>query len=271
MAEPSNTEGQAAPADSGITSDPGTTAAAPQSSDGQSANPSQTTSAGPDSGQSESFFDPKSIEGKPELQAAYKQMQAAYTKKSTQFKEAKNKIEAYDRFMSNPSATMQELAQQYGYQLVQRGQDAQSDDFSPKTWDDVMARAKQEVMRELEPTLGEIRSMKQQNVEQYLDNNFSDWRTYEDDMLDLLQAHPTLAKDPDRLYQMAVPSEVLEARAMKRATEKLRASGENAQVSGPGTTKSPTTEDSPPKGGSFNDMVAYAKERLRKQGITPGL
>ena len=271
MAEPTPASGQATTAEPS-----GTTAAAPQSSGGgQSANPGQTTSNGPDSGHTESFFDPKDLEGKPELQAAYKQMQSKWTKELQKFKQSKSKVDAYDAFIKDPAGTMQQLAQQYGYQLVQRGQDAKPDDFKPQTWDDVLTqaekRAHQKIMKELDPMLGEIRNMKQQNVEQYLDNHFSDWRTYEDDMLETLQAHPSLANDPDKLYRLSVPNEVWEARATKRAMEKLRASSENGQVSGANTTRTPTTDDGPPKGGSINDHVAYAKEQLRRKGIVPGL
>lgn len=265
MAETTGTTGQAAVADSA-----GATAAAPQRTEGQSATPSQTTVAGTDSGQ-ESFFDPKSIEHSPELKAAYKQMQSKWTKELQKFKEGSKKAQAYDQFASNPVESMQKLAQQLGYNLVQRDPNAKGepDAEPPKTWQDVYSRAKQEVLKELQPVLGEVKQLKQQNVEQYLDNNYGDWRTYETEMMQTLQSHPTLAHDPDKLYRLSVPEEVWEARATKAAMAKLKGSSENGQISGPSAATKQTTNQAPPKGGTFNDYVAYAKAQLAREGIRP--
>lgn len=264
MAELEGASGQAS------TAEPtGTTAAAPQTAGEQSANASQTTITGPGQADVESFFDPKSIEGKPELQAAYKQMQKAFTKKSQEFKAAKQKVDAYDSFISDPMGTMQKLAKQYGYNLVQGDPSAKADDEGPKTWDDVYQTAESRVMKKFEPLLREVQQMKQQNVEAYLDNSHPDWRTYESEMLENLQLHPSLASDPDTLYRLSVPQEVIEARAAKAAMEKLRASGDAGKISGTSTASKPNTVQGPPKGGSFNDFVAYAKAKLAADGIKP--
>jgi hypothetical protein len=260
MAEPGETAGQVASPDS-----TGTTGAAPQGDKGQSANPSQTTTTGPDSGQAESFFDPKSIEDKPELLSAYKQMQAKFTKSNQKFKDAKNKVDAYDAFLKDPQGTLEQIARQYGYNLVQ-GKPGAQDDANPKTWDDVYSRAKQEVLKELGPFIGEIRQIKQQNVEQYLDGKYPDWKTYEDDMLELLQKHPTLSSNPDKLYQLSVPDEVWEARAIKAAKAKLEGSEE--QISGPSAISRQTSTDVTGIK-TFNDAVAAAKAKLAKEGIRP--
>lgn len=261
MAEPAATTGQAVTADS-----TGTTAAAPQGSEGQSAARAQTTSTGPESG-TESFFDPKSIEDKPELLSAYKQMQASYTKKSQKFKDLQKKIDAFEAYERDPQGTVKQLAAQYGYNLVQRDPKGEQDD-NPKTWADVYAKAKKEVLKELEPMLGQVRELKQQNVEQYLDNKFTDWRTYEDDMLGLLQKHPSLATDPDKLYRLAVPEEVWEARATKAAMAKLKNTSDNGAISGASTTSKQTANE--PTGPlTFQQAVEVAKARLGKQGIRP--
>ncbi len=266
MAEPAASQGQAAPANSGN----GTTAAAPSATQGQSAAPVQTTATSGTSGEVESFFDPKSIEHSPELKAAYKQMQGKWTKEMQRFKEGGKKVEAYDSFLANPLESMQRLAQQYGFNLVQKDPKAKDGEAqTPKTWDDVYTRAKQEVLKELQPVLGEVRNLKQQNVEAYLDNRHPDWRTYEDDMLQTLQKHPSLANDPDSLYRLSVPSEVLEARAHKAALAKLKGSGEAGQVSGARATTQTATNEAPKIGSSFNDHVAFAKAELARQGIRP--
>lgn len=263
MAEPAATQGQA-------TSDPkGTTAAAPTGAQGQSAASTQTTGNGSGGGDVESFFDPKSIAGKPELESAYKQMQGKFTKELTRFKEGKKKAEAYDAFVSNPGESLQKLANQLGYNLVQRDPNAKDDpaNQAPKTWQDVYSRAKQEVLKELQPVLGEVRQLKQQNVEQYLDNHHADWRTFEGEMLETLQAHPSLALDPDKLYRLSVPEEVLEARAHKAALVKLKGSSDAGQVSGATATRQIATDEVPKKGSSFNDFVNYAKAKLKSQGM----
>jgi len=262
MAELEGAAGQAA----GASTEP-TQAAPTQTAGEQSAATAQTTSAGPD-GVEESFFDPKSLEGKPELQTAYKQMQGKFTKRMQEFKQHKTKVEAYDSFIKDPMGAMKQVAQQYGFKLVQDPGDGKKQDWNPQSWDDVMAEAENRVLKRMEPVVGELRQMKQQNVEAYLDNNHSDWRTYEDDMVGMLQKHPSLAQDPDLLYRMSVPSEVLEARAAKAALQKLKNSGESGQISGTSTATKQTT-DAPPKGGTFNDYVAFAKAKLAKQGIRP--
>lgn len=267
MAETSEASGQAAPADSS-----GTTAAAPVSGTGQSPAHNQATSRGSESG-SESFFDPKSIEHSPELMSAYKQMQGKWTKSMQKFKDGQKKMEAYDSFIKSPVENMHALAKQLGYQLVQANPNSQDTaDATPKTWDDVYSRAKQEVMKDLQPYLGEVQQLKQKNVEQYLDSNYSDWRQHEDGMLELLKEHPTLAHDPDKLYRLAVPEELYEARAAKLAMQKLRGTTDNGAISGTSSARSTTSSTEPPKvGSSFNDFVAYAKSKLAKEGITRGV
>src|SRR5690606_10185159 len=170
-----------------------------------------TTGSGPDQGDVESFFDPKSIQGKPELEAAYKQMQSAFTKRMTALKSHQSKVEAYDRFERDPIGTMQQLAQMYGFQMIQRGgKEEPPKDWNPQSWDDVMAEAEKRVLQKMDPVFKELNQVKQQSMEARLDSQYPDWRTYEDAMVETLKAHPSLAKDPDLLYRMSVPAEVLE-------------------------------------------------------------
>ena len=258
MAEVLGTNGQA-PADSA-----GTTATAPVTTDGDSGSTVQATASGPVTSAEESFFDPSSVIGTP-LEQAYKQMQGAWTKKLQGVKQHQTKIDAYDNFQRDPMGTMQQLARQYGYQLVQPGAEAPKD-FDPKSWDDVMAQAKKEVLKDLQPVFGELRELKKQNVEGYLDSHHPDWRTYEDNMMETLQQHPSLVKDPDALYRASVPAEVWESRATQKAMQKLKAAGQNSQISGGTTTTRPTQQE--PKGPlSFDQAVEVAKKRLASKGI----
>lgn len=242
----------------------GTTAAAPAAVAATSGGSAQTTGNGSGAVAEESFFDPRSIEGKPELQTAYKQMQGEFTKRMQKFRESQGKLENYSRFERDPVGTMQQVAAQMGYQLVQRGQE-QPKDWNPQSWDDVMEEAEKRVMDKMKPVFGELKDLKKQNVEQYLDTKYSDWRTYEDGMMETLREHPSLVKDPDKLYRLAVPANVWEARATQAAMAKIKGATESAQISG-GTTARQTTSE--PTGKlSFNQAVEAAKKRLASQGL----
>lgn len=241
----------------------GTTAAAPAqvaATGGQA----QTTGNGPGAVAEESFFDPRSIDGKPELQSAYKQMQGEFTKRMQKFRERDGDLQLVDRFRSNPHDVMQQMAQQYGYQIVQRGQD-QKEDWNPQSWDDVMAKAKQEVLKEMKPVFDEVKSLKKQTIEQQLDSKFADWRTYEDAMMEKLRSHPSLVNDPDALYRLAVPANVWEARATKAAMEKLKGATDHAQISGGATHKQTTT--APTGKLTFDQAVHAAKAALAGKGL----
>src|SRR5688572_9913001 len=98
MTEPAAISGQA------TTGTDGSTVTAPAEQPGKSVDSTQTSVMAPVA--EDSFFDPKSIEGKPELQAAYKQMQSAWTKKMQSVSSNKHKLEAYDRFEKDPVGTL---------------------------------------------------------------------------------------------------------------------------------------------------------------------
>lgn len=251
----------------------GTTAAAPSSGTGTPGSTAQTTGNGPEPSATaiESFFDPASIAGKPELELAYKQMQAQFTKRMQAVAKDKTKVEAYDRFQSDPLGVMRQIAAQYGYQFVQGppngGGNGTPEAWNPQSWDDVMARAKELVLEEMKPVFDEVRGLKKQNIETYMDSKYADWRTYETEMMETLRAHPSLVGDPDKLYRLSVPPEVLEARATKAAMARLQATTQQSQVSGPSTTQAPTSA-APTGPMSFQQAVEHAKKQLAAKGLT---
>jgi hypothetical protein len=257
MTEVTATAGQAA------TDSTGTTVNAPGASNGATGSSAQTTGTGPVADAIESFFDPASIAGKPELEAAYKQMQGSYTKRMQDIARHRPKIDAYDRFEKDPLGTMRQLATQYGFQLVQGTPDTPQKEFN--SWDDVMAEAEKRVMAKMQPVMGELKNLKKQGIEMQLDKDFPDWRTYETEMMETLQKHPTLVNDPGTLYRMSVPAELLEARATKAAMQKLKGATDSAQVSGGTTTKQTTQEPTGPL--SFDQAVKVAQARLQQQGV----
>src|ERR1051325_6293344 len=163
MTDTTATNGQAA------TDSSGTTVNAPGGSNGASGSTAQTTGSGSVADAIESFFDPASIAGKPELEAAYKQMQGSYTKRMQEFAKHRPKVEAYDRFERDPVGTMQQPPQQFGSERVQKGQDAPADqDF--KSWDDVEKHFFDKFQKKmLNPVIAEVRSLEQKRGGQQLD------------------------------------------------------------------------------------------------------
>lgn len=264
MAESQASGGQAA-------ADQKVTANAPNATGGPSATPSQaTTAGGPTNGAEETFlsaFDPKDLEGKPELKAAYKQMLGDYTKKTMGIKASEKKIAEYDALMKDPVASAQKFLAERGYQVVQRDPEpgAQEKSWEPKSWDEVQQmidrRAEEIANKRLNPMLKEVSSLKQQSIEARLDADYSDWRTYEEPMVAALQAHPTLANDLDKLYRLSVPHEVTEARAYKRALEKIKTSSDSSVVPGARTTS--TQPSKRPEGKmSIDDAWKYALKQI---------
>lgn len=259
-------EGQANPDPTGATGD------APGASDEQSVALSQTTSDRPDSGDVESFFDPKSIEDKPELLSAYKQMQGEFTKRLQGISDSQLKIDAYNAFEADPLGYMRNMATQYGWNLIEGGTDPKTNgDFAPNTWEDVekhfLDKARKELAKEFVPLTNEVKDLKRQNVESQLDRDYPDWRTYESQMKDMLARHPTLVNDTEALYNMSVPKELLEQRATKAALAKIKGGTDNAIVGDNKTTSIPTT-DKPTKPLTFEEAVTFAKAKLGKAGLT---
>lgn len=268
MADPEATGGEAGTEPAGTT-----VIATDGQANGQSGAPVQTTGNGTEQS-GESFFDYESIRGKPELEGIYKEMQRGLTKKSEVYKAGADKISQYDNFMKNPVDTMRQLAQQYGYQMIQGAAEGQGEDGKPRTynsWEEVEAAADERADKRMEARLGpmvsELQTLKKQGVTQALDKDFPDWRTYEDTMLENLQAHPTLVNDHEKLYQMSVPPEVLEARAMKAALAKIQGTTDSGTVQGQSTTTQQAT--APKAAKSFDEAVTIARTALASQGLKP--
>lgn len=243
----------------------------------ESVSTSQPTSTTAPVQTEELIYDPEMIRGKPELEALAKQLQGSYTKKAQEIAAQKQKIQAFDDFAANPATALQQLANQFGYQLTkaqaqQIVNEQTQPQFEPQSWDDVIKKAKtetrQEVLKELEPFLNQVKETRKGQLEKMLDESCPDWRVYEDEMTKTLRDHPTLANDPVKLYSLSVPSDVLASRAAQAALKKLQSKAESAQLSSGSSTNQ--TADSKPKGKmSFNESVEYAKAKLAAQGIKP--
>lgn len=246
-----------------------TSSAAPKGDAGQ---PSGTTDAGPQ----DTFFDPKELP--PELQTAYKNMQAAFTKRMQELSGHRKKIDAYDAFMADPVRQIQQVAQAYGLKLTAAeardvAKDAQAAPEQPQTWDDVYKTAEQRaierIRKELEPFLNEVRTIKKNSIESQLTEIDPTWQQYEGQMTEMLKTHPTLARDPAALYRMSVPPEVLESRAVQKALAKMDAKAKAAKVSGASQTTKKPASGLPDRPVSFQEAVEAAKKSLEEQGLRP--
>lgn len=258
MTEPVQTTGQ-------VASGPETTTAqTPASVPGQSDTGSQTTAPG--SVETEPFFNPDSIKGKPELEAAYKQMQSAFTKRMQSVASNRHKIEAYERFEKDPLGTLTAIAQQYGYAL-NKPQESKPEEFQPQTWNDVIGKAKNEaraeVLKELEPVINQVRDIRKQSIEQNLNDIDPQWRLYEDHMAENLKRHPSLVTDPATLYRISVPVEIQEKMAMQKALAQIEGKKANQIPGGSVTTKTP--QPKLPGKMSFDEAAAHAKAQLGLQ------
>ena len=225
----------------------------------------------PDAGQAtapvesaeDSFFDSSTLD--PALQPAYKQMQAAFTKKTQAIAGDRGKIAEYDRFMSDP-AYRNAMIQQFGGQQPAQPQEAAAD-WQPDTWEDVMQKAEdrayQRFVGEVQPLLKEVQGVRKTQIEADLDEHVPEWRQYEDEMSETLTAHPTLANDPVKLARLALPEAVLQSKAMQAALQKLQKKTAGASVSKGSSTAAPDSgADIPRQRRSFQEAYQVAKKKV---------
>lgn len=259
---------------------PGTVSVEGQPGQGKTAGKTVAPAAGTQAGTEEpTFIDPKNLP--PELQAHYKEMQKAFSKKMEALSKDRAKIEAYDAFSHDPVGNLQRMAAQMGYRLTRaeaaamaaEGQGgADPNNWEPKTWGEVIQKISQAaragLLQELSPLIGQVTEMRKSSIEKMLDDSCPDWRTYEDEMKANIQAHPSLVNDPVKLYRISVPPEVLESRATQAALKKLEQKVKGGGTGGPSTTTRHQAATFGEKPLSFHEAVAAAKARLAEQGIT---
>lgn len=262
-------EGQAA------TAPQGTTGAAPTSAEGQAAqdgNKGTSAATAPTTPEEDTFFDPKSVP--PELMPAYKQMQKAFSKKTQTIAQQRQKLEAYDAFMTDPVTNLKSLAGQYGLQITQAQaqaavqQAAQEGNWEPQSWDEVFSKVEEKLMAKLQgqlkPVFDNVQQQTAANIEKQLDAIDGNWKLYEDDMMATLKAHPSLVGDVGKLYRLSVPEDVLTSRAVQAALKKLEDKTKGAQIHGSnGNVK---TASVPKKAASFQEAVEQAREAGKKDG-----
>lgn len=227
------------------------------------------------------FFDPKeleaSLEGVPDnvkaqVRALEKQLRGVFSKKTESVAKMKEKIAAYDAFMSDPVGQVHKLAAQYGLTISKSGQKAEPDesgaDWQPKSWEEVFQKFRTQIIQDLQgdlkPIFENVQTLTASNIEKQLDEIDPDWRLYEDDMKANLQAHPSLVKDVAKLYRISVPDEVLNSKAVQKALKKMQDEAGAARLHGGGGSFK--SEPLPKKASNFNEAVQIAREKGRKEG-----
>lgn len=268
-----------APAESKVT-----TEAVPEPTEGR-AEPAEGTSekkeAPKKAATEESFlgeFDISSLseEGRAAYEALNKQFKSAYTKKLEAVKKDREKIDAYNNFMSNPEQSLKTAAQQYGYKMVPMNQPAQAqangadeyEGWQPNTWGEVEnkffpkfeQKIMQKIMGQLSPVFENLQNITSSNIERQLNDIDPDWKLYEDEMTTNLKMHPTLARDVGKLYRLSVPEDVLKNKYTQAALKKFEEKAKSAKVS----SKSSVSASAAPinKKLSFTEAVEEAKRRL---------
>ena len=213
------------------------------------------------------FTDPKDLPD--ELKPHFKRMQASFTKKMQSAKELSSKAAIVDQFNSDPQGFTRKLMAQVGIGEPQSNQSSQNPeqqgDFSPGSWGDVFGefegRMQSYLNNHFAPVLNEVKEVKQKQIESILDEEAPEWREYDDEMVGLLQTHPTLARDTRKLIQLAIPKEVIEGRAMQKALQRIDKKGKAAQVSKGSSVSKPAIS----KGNSrpsFAEAVRQAKSEM---------
>ena len=214
----------------------------------------------------EQFMDPKDLPD--DLKPHFKRMQASFTKKMQSAKELNDKAKLVDAYNADPIGFTRQLAAQHGLNLnsqAPQGNTGEQTEFKPDNWNEVFkefeGRMSAYLANHFQPVLQEVKDVKQKQIESILDKEAPEWREYEDDMISMLQAHPTLAKDTEKLIKLAIPKEVIEGRAMQKALSRINKKGEAAKVSRGSTT---TKQVAPSKSGvmSFADAIKAAKSDL---------
>ena len=221
----------------------------------------------------EPFIDPKELPA--ELQGHFKRMQRSFTKKMQSAKGFEQKAKMVDEFYRDPVGSMQRLAQQYGYQIIPPGQNSargepeQGKEWRPQNWGEVEERisskakqiAEKDIMDRLGPVFNEVMAIKRNHIETILDDEYPAWREHEDEMASLVQAHPTLANDPEKLVRLVIPKEEIEGRAMQKALKKLNDKREAGKIGSGSPAKS--TETKSGKKLTFAESVEEARRTLK--------
>jgi len=158
----------------------------------------------------------------PELEKERKNLLKSYTSKMKEVGGLRLKANLVDAIDANPEAVLRELALRYKVNLgeareVQRGEE---EDLSPRKDEEMPAYIARLVKGAVKTAVSGVQEEGKRRVSEiegrqalseakinatlkYLDDTYDDWGLYEKKMIALVTKHPSLATDPDELYQLA--------------------------------------------------------------------
>lgn len=204
-----------------------------------------------------------------QVEATKKLMQADYTRKTQAIAQDRQKVDAMNAFLSNPlHPDNQRFLAQYGYVLPNQSerQATQSNEpYEPQSWEELLTKAAQMgrdlAMQEMAPITTQMQQMGVERVMSRLNQIDPDWRKYEAEMMQLLNQYPQMAREPDKLYRLAVPPEVMEARIFKTISEKYKGQAQHASTH----TKpsAPRSKPGRPKVSNFEEAFALAQQQVK--------
>jgi len=235
----------------------------------------------------ESFFDfgdmPEAVKTYLEGTDPYKLLQASYSKKTQALAKERQKVEAYDAFMADPETSLKRAVEQIGMRMEPIGRTSTpgtsadvsttgnfSMDWHPENWPIVGEAVDQRIdaklnafFEKLQPLVSNIKTLITSNVERQLSEIDSDWKAYEDEMMETLKAHPTLKNDVAKLYRISVPEVVLNARATQAALKNFEDKAASAKIQGKSSIRSATSSPLNKKR-TFDEAIQFAREEIAK-------
>ena len=246
----------------------------------------------------ESFIDPASLS--EELKPHWRRMHRAYTKKMEEIKSGREKIDAYDRFQSDPAYRQQivsSMAKEMGLSIPANGQPAAGEPAPREIIEAVKSRLSPELAWMAEPLANAqyaaVRAMmgpreqaeaqKSHAERETLYGDLSDalsekapgWEEHEDEMLELLNFiksesmdHRKYGSKLELLYNIATGN----AHAVREATKRMGEAVRSKVASGQTTRSSVPNFDEKIKGAKSNQdawKIAQqaAEAELERQGI----
>lgn len=173
----------------------------------------------------ERFLDPDEIP--KELLPHFKRMQASFTRRMQGLAQDREKVELYNKLMSNPETTIQTLASKMGLTLTRPGhqkegvtEESVDGDSDTVKW--IRTLIQKELGKATQPLKAEQATMKAQQTINYLDKNYPDWYLYEDIMSELVKKHPSLKDDADNLYELSKSAASRVGQIKKEALKKTQ-------------------------------------------------
>ena len=127
----------------------------------------------------------------------------------------RKKVELAEKILENPDKAIELIAEATGRNTPTQ-QPEQEEDETAEYVKVVAMSAIQPLIQQLS---SEVATLKASLAQTYLDNQYPDWYLYENEMAELVNKHPSLGQDLDKLYLLAKSAHE-EAAAIKAQSRK---------------------------------------------------